>query len=165
MRKRWGLALVLALVCVVLLCVGVSAETVAEGVCGDDLTWVLDDAGVLTISGSGEMEDYKSGSITPWYSYRNDITTVIIEEGVTSVGNHAFDNFDTINCFYPLLTSVQLPGTLGICVILLCWRYFYHASRGSFRHQAMCFSELHRTYLPCTSRRSHFYRQCCIQKL
>ncbi len=112
MRKRWGLALVLALVCVVLLCVGVSAETVAEGVCGDDLTWVLDDAGVLTISGSGEMEDYKSGSITPWYSYRNDITTVIIEEGVTSIGNHAFDNFDTINCFYPLLTSVQLPGTL-----------------------------------------------------
>lgn len=112
MKKKWWLGLMLAAAFVVLLGIGVSAETVAEGVCGDDLTWVLDDAGVLTINGSGEMADYGSSTYAPWYPYRQEIAAVRIEEGVTSLGNHAFDNFDTVNCFYPILTSVQLPSTL-----------------------------------------------------
>lgn len=38
MKKKWWLGLLLAVAFVVLLGIGVSAETVAEGVCGDDLT-------------------------------------------------------------------------------------------------------------------------------
>ena len=50
--------LTLALLCVLLLPTQANAATEASGTCGDNLTWVLDDAGTLTISGSGEMDDY-----------------------------------------------------------------------------------------------------------
>ena len=61
-----------------------------EGTCGDNLTWSLDtDTGVLTISGTGEMQNYSSGT-TPWYGHRSSIQTVIIGDGVTSIGDTAF---------------------------------------------------------------------------
>ncbi|MBR7155112.1 MAG: leucine-rich repeat protein, partial [Paludibacteraceae bacterium] len=61
-----------------------------SGTCGDNLTWELTD-GVLTISGTGAMSNYTSSS-SPWYSYRSSITSVVIEEGVTNIGNYAFYN-------------------------------------------------------------------------
>ena len=53
------------------------------GVEGDNLTWTLTDDGTLTISGEGEMEDY---SAHPWSDLQTSITTVVIGEGVTSIG-------------------------------------------------------------------------------
>jgi uncharacterized protein (TIGR02145 family)/uncharacterized repeat protein (TIGR02543 family) len=45
----------------------------------------------LTITGTGAMPDYTAGTLTlPWYSYRNQITTIIIEDGITAIGNNAF---------------------------------------------------------------------------
>lgn len=105
MRKRWGLALVLALVCVVLLCVGVSAETVAEGVCGDDLTWVLDDAGVLTISGSGNFIGFEYYTDAPWFSFANRITTVQLPDSIIMLGQDAFRGCSN-------LTDITLPDKL-----------------------------------------------------
>lgn len=69
-----------------------------NGKCGDNLKWVFDDeSGVLTISGYGEMDNYKAYnstpwylSETPWYEYRNDIKEVIIETRVNSIGDYAF---------------------------------------------------------------------------
>lgn len=68
-----------------------AAET-ASGTCGDNVTWVLDDSGTLTISGTGAMKDYSPSSSgkAPWYSNRSSITQVIIESDVTSVGTYAF---------------------------------------------------------------------------
>ncbi len=64
-----------------------------SGTCGGNVTWSLDtDTGVLTISGSGEMTDYSTGSSTPWYDYVSYINTVTIEDGITSIGNYAFYN-------------------------------------------------------------------------
>lgn len=63
-------------------------ETIS-GMCGDNLTWNLLDS-VLTISGTGTMKDYSSSSTAPWYSYRAFIKTVIIQSGITSIGNYAF---------------------------------------------------------------------------
>ena len=62
-----------------------------SGVCGDNLTWVLD-SGTLTISGTGSMDDYQSSSDQPWYKegVSKDIKTVVIEDGVTSIGKFAF---------------------------------------------------------------------------
>ena len=57
---------------------------VASGTCGDNLTWTLDDNSTLTISGTGKMYDY---SEAPWYTYSSSITTAIIEDGVTSIGD------------------------------------------------------------------------------
>lgn len=69
--------------------ISVSAATTASGTCGDNLTWTLDDNGTLTISGTGDMRDWTYSSV-PWESNRNSIKSVIIENGVTSIGKCAF---------------------------------------------------------------------------
>ncbi|MCD8389405.1 MAG: leucine-rich repeat protein [Oscillospiraceae bacterium] len=82
---------------------GGSTET---GTCGENVTWSLDtDTGVLTISGEGEMEDYSSSSDVPWYSLRESITAVVIEDGVASIGNCAF-------YYCSNLTSVTIPDSV-----------------------------------------------------
>ena len=60
------------------------------GASGNNLTWSLDSDGVLTVSGSGAMEDFASVSKVPWYSKRAKIKTVVIESGVTNIGKDAF---------------------------------------------------------------------------
>jgi len=60
------------------------------GASGNNLTWSLDSDGVLTISGSGAMEDFANASKVPWYSKRTKVKTVVIESGVTNIGKDAF---------------------------------------------------------------------------
>ena len=56
----------------------------------DNLTWTLDADGTLTISGTGAMKDYDYDS-NPSPVYKNsDVKKVVIEDGVTSIGNYAF---------------------------------------------------------------------------
>lgn len=62
---------------------------VASGTCGENLTWRLNDEGTLTISGSGEMENYFINS-SPWHVEWEKIKNVVIQPGATSVGNAAF---------------------------------------------------------------------------
>ena len=82
-----------------------SPET--SGVCGANLTWYYQN-GVLAITGTGEMTDYSSAKDTPWYDLRDKIGWVIIDEGATTVGGHAFFNCKT-------LSKVILPdGIIGI---------------------------------------------------
>ena len=97
-----------------------------SGTCGDNLTWNLTDS-VLTISGTGEMENYASKR-APWYNYRYSITSAIIENGVTNVGGYAFyycralktamiGNSVTYigkNAFYDCmsLTSINIPNSV-----------------------------------------------------
>ncbi|MBQ7436712.1 MAG: leucine-rich repeat protein [Oscillospiraceae bacterium] len=57
----------------------------ASGTCGDNLTWSLDENGTLTISGTGAMDDGQE-----WYDQSGDIKSVVIENGVTSIGGYAF---------------------------------------------------------------------------
>jgi len=70
--------------------------TPASGTCGSNLTWTLDDKGVLTISGTGGMEDYtwrydstleKYVTTAPWGVAMKE---VVLEKGVTSIGYCAF---------------------------------------------------------------------------
>jgi len=77
---------------------------IASGTCGDALTWTLDEEGNLTISGTGEMSNYGFNN-RPWEVFLESITSVVIEEGVTSIGNYAFR--DCTN-----LTSITLPEGL-----------------------------------------------------
>ena len=68
-------------------------NVIASGTCGaqgDNLTWVLAGDGTLTISGSGEMKDYSTSSVAPWYTKRTKILSVVVEDGVTGVGDYAF---------------------------------------------------------------------------
>lgn len=71
----------------------------ASGTCGENLTWNFDaDSGKLTISGSGEMEDYtQTIDSAPWSAARYDIQTAVIEPGVTSIGEFAFSGCSNMN--------------------------------------------------------------------
>ena len=84
-----------------------AAETVDSGTCGDNVTWRLSDDGVLTISGTGAMADYDPWNDAPWYDYdfRSQVKTVIMENGVTSIGAYAFKDCTS-------LTSVTIPGSV-----------------------------------------------------
>lgn len=75
------------------------ASTVKSGMCGDNLTWTLDDGGVLVISGTGGMTSYPP-SQSPWAAAK--IKSVVIESGVTSIGSSAFQGCSS-------LTSVEIP--------------------------------------------------------
>ena len=85
--------------------IGDDSSATDSGTCGPSTTWVLDDNHVLTISGTGIMDDLNHPNEQPWGAKRETITSVVIEEGVTSVGNYSFYYF--IN-----LTSVTLPHSL-----------------------------------------------------
>ena len=65
--------------------------------CGENCTATLDDSGVLRVSGTGEMYDYDSQTRfeTPLYNDRKDIKSIIVEEGITSVGHYTF--YDCMN--------------------------------------------------------------------
>ena len=83
-----------------------SMGVVARGTCGargDNLTWILDEEHVLTISGNGDMADDTFGGS----SYSNEILSVIINTGVTSIGARAF-----IRCTG--LISVSIPNSVTI---------------------------------------------------
>ncbi|MCI8415973.1 MAG: leucine-rich repeat protein [Lachnospiraceae bacterium] len=73
-----------------------------------NLAWKLTKAGTLTISGSGTMPDYASSSEQPWKDYRDQILKIVIEDGVTRVGNSAF--WDSAALSVKLPTSVEAIG-------------------------------------------------------
>ena len=72
-------------------------------------TWRVTDDGVLTIGGTGDMPNLGWDSYYPYWQYRSQITSVVFEEGVTSVGNYAFYNG---NNNWNSLTSVTFADSI-----------------------------------------------------
>ncbi|MBQ9413775.1 MAG: leucine-rich repeat protein [Clostridia bacterium] len=109
---RFALAIVMAVAMVMAAPTAAGAEeAAASGGCsanGSNVTWALDNEGTLTISGEGEMKNYRFffyfGSGSPW-SKSSYIKEIVINEGVTSIGTGAFP-------YCSALTSVKLPHSL-----------------------------------------------------
>ena len=76
-----------------------------EGNIGENISWVLTDEGILTITGTGEIPDYGSSSNLSPFNNRKEIKSAIVGEGITKIGQYCFDGCEN-------LTSVQLPSTL-----------------------------------------------------
>ena len=104
----------MALILVLTLVLSVGSVSAAEptivdsgncGANGDNITWTLDDAGTLTISGEGEMGKFQYSGDYPWLNRMNEIKAVRIEDGVTNIGGGAFDNGVPI-------TAVSIPDSV-----------------------------------------------------
>lgn len=98
---------------------------VTASACGENLQWELNAEGRLLIYGEGDMYNYGPAPVlspvrdnrgnfippgdgiddTPWEYYEDEITTIVIEEGVTSIGQYAFSNLHN-------LYDVKIPSTV-----------------------------------------------------
>ncbi len=104
MKKRiTGILLIFYIIIPII--IAVPAMAAESGVCGDNLTWILDDSGTLTINGTGNMTDWSYTQYSPWHDNSDNIKAIIIENGVTSIGNLAFTNCGN-------MASVVLPDSL-----------------------------------------------------
>ena len=80
-------------------------DLIMHGGCGENMMWKLDKAGVLTISGTGEMNIYPY--IYKWGEYRDQIEKVVIEDGITSIDSSAFSA-----CWN--MTEITIPDSVTI---------------------------------------------------
>ena len=112
MKKRLISLLIAVAICVTsVLSVNVSiALGATSGTCGNNALWSYDaSTTTLTISGSGATSNFgvSVSKRVPWYSYKSNIKKVIVEDGITSLGQLIFYNLTA-------LTSVSLPSTLKV---------------------------------------------------
>lgn len=106
-----------------------NSSIVSEGVCGENVNYCLYDNGEFILSGQGNMENF-SEDTAPWSAYKDDITSIYIDRGVTGIGEYAFYNCTKLTDFVasefmnadanfvvgdyafdncPLLQKIQLP--------------------------------------------------------
>ena len=77
----------------------------AKGTCGENVVWMLDTEGTLTISGTGAMTDYTDPTTVPWWKdYHSSIKKIVIQDGVTSISSCAFCQ--------TAATSVDIPASV-----------------------------------------------------
>ena len=82
-----------------------------DGICGETVLWTYNsDSKTLTIFGIGAMANYDFGDDQPWDNYRDNIMTVVIRDGVTSIGNYAFSYCTGLTTVFMEATT---PPTLG----------------------------------------------------
>lgn len=91
-----------ALAVAIMLLSGIVSYAASSGKCGDNLTWTMDDAGNLVITGSGDMYDVYDSQYNPWTDSK--VTTVKFPGGLTSIGYGMFT-------YTTKLKELNLAGT------------------------------------------------------
>ena len=152
----------------------------ASNKCGDNATYTLDSNGVLTLNGSGDVYDFVlskdqngySKLNTPWFSSMSKIKKVVVGDGITRIGNHAFDccynlkevvfsskgNLKSIGveAFYDCnaLESINFPAglvSIGKAAFYSCGALktvTFPASLKTIAAFAFCRCDLRKVYLP-----------------
>ena len=96
-----------------------AAEGIDGGSCGDNAGWTLAADGTLTVFGEGKLDDWSTSQLSaPWCDYREDISFVVVENGITSIGNGSF--VDCVN-----MTGIVIPESvtdIGACAFSGCTR-------------------------------------------
>ena len=102
----------------------------AKGRCGENATWTLYTDGSLVISGNGDIPDYDVNTKSPWFDYRASVSSIVVEDGITRIGNQAFTNLtkaekaslpETVTSigsyafsYCPALKEVSLPSNIDV---------------------------------------------------
>jgi len=109
--KRRLTALFIGILLLVMLPVVAQAEE-KTGYCGANLTWEFDEStGTLTLNGNGDMSDYSYlddygvQDLPPWREYLGEIKTIVLPDGIWSIGMDAFRNCTK-------LTSITIPDSM-----------------------------------------------------
>lgn len=93
--SKWLFTIAVLLPCLLTMAYATKSTVIASGYCGGEgdgtnLAWTLYEDGELVISGTGAMVNAYSFGDIPWYNYHNSVNSVIIEDGVTSIGEFVF---------------------------------------------------------------------------
>ena len=75
---------------------------IQQGSCGTNAKWSLNSNGALCITGTGAMQSFTYKSEMSWYPYLSQIKSVVIERGITSIGDYAFYGM-------PSMTKIEIP--------------------------------------------------------
>lgn len=70
------------------------------------LTWLFEENGTLSIFGAGMLPDYKDGQDRPWQEYADQVTALVVDDGITTIGARTFAG-------YTGLKSVKLPASIS----------------------------------------------------
>lgn len=94
-------------------------EIVTSGTCGDDIRWEFnEETGILSLDGTGEMDDFKGDSEIPWSNFKYQIKDIKISKGITSIGTFAFRDIIYVD-------NLILPdGIEKIGNYAFCWSHF-----------------------------------------
>lgn len=79
----------------------VHSETISDSDSGSEITWSFFDSGKLVIEGTGATPNW-----SPWFNYKEQITDVIVGDGITTLGERNFSN-------YSELKTVTIEGALS----------------------------------------------------
>lgn len=107
-KRTLSLLVSLTILATTVLCINIPTVSAAtSGSCGDKARWDYNaTTKTLTISGTGKTADYMSSiRKSPWSSYKDEIQKLVVQEGITEIGNYNF-----YNC--TKLTDVSLPESL-----------------------------------------------------
>jgi len=102
MKSWYSTVFIAIIVCIIV--DEVKSDEVFEGKCGENVNFTLAD-GVLTINGTGKMNDFFTSIPPPWKEKKDLIKSIVIKNGVTSIGDYAFSECKA-------LENVSIPDTV-----------------------------------------------------
>ena len=114
MKNLRRLVVILTMLMLVLVCMSATVSAAKNGTCGENLTWTFE-SDTLTISGAGAMDDYEATG-APWYDSRLKVKEVVIEDGVTYIGDYAFFQCEKVTH----VTISNSVTSIGICAFNQC---------------------------------------------